>query len=104
MRKFGHDFIVGERGKYFYVDTGEEIPDKNGNVYGYPSTRLCPKCKNSPTKEGHDPCISNLPGVKGACCGHGVGEGYMRFTDDRIVRGVFKIEQKEETTFQRHKR
>jgi hypothetical protein len=32
----------------------------------------------------HDPCIANLPGVRVACCGHGVAERY----DDETTRPV----------------
>src|SRR6266446_524443 len=28
--------------------------------------------------EEHDPCIANLPGVLGGCCGHGVERGGIR--------------------------
>jgi hypothetical protein len=27
-------------------------------------------------KNGHDPCIADLPGVYFACCGHGGGAGF----------------------------
>ena len=41
----------------------------------------------SKTSEGHDPCISNLPGVKNACCGHGLKKGaYIHFEDDSVIR------------------
>ena len=36
--------------------------------------RPCPACGKVPTAEGHDACIANLPGVTGACCGHGGGK------------------------------
>lgn len=32
-------------------------------------TAACPHCGQA--RMGHDPCISNLPGVVNACCGHG---------------------------------
>ena len=44
---------------------------------------LCHQCK---TEEGHDPCIANLPGVMYACCGHGTGDGYIKFVDGRTIR------------------
>jgi hypothetical protein len=53
--------------------------------------RPCPKCNMTPTEEGHDACLKNLPGVKAACCGHGKHEGYVRFDDDTEIRGVFTI-------------
>jgi hypothetical protein len=39
--------------------------------------------------EGHDPCIARLPGVKFACCGHGVRPGYVAFHGGRVLRGWF---------------
>ena len=50
---------------------------------------ICPRCNNKPTKEGHDPCIANLKGVKAACCDHGLGlkeHAYIFFEDGRVVR------------------
>ena len=32
---------------------------------------ICPVCKLARGKDGYDPCLGNLPGVKFACCGHG---------------------------------
>lgn len=54
--------------------------------------RPCKKCGKQPTAEGHDSCIANLPGVKNACCGHGIHDAYIQFEDDRIIRGQFKVE------------
>ena len=51
-------------------------------------TLACPQCGKTETAEGHDPCIANLPGVKFACCGHGVEEAYIIFEDGRDVRGA----------------
>jgi hypothetical protein len=51
----------------------------------------CPKCGELPTKKGHDHCLANLPGVKNACCGHGVEEGYIQFKNGITIRGFFKI-------------
>jgi len=58
------------------------------------TTRVCPRCKKYPTREGHDPCLSNLPGVEGACCGHGVQEGYIKFEDGTFIRGWFAVEDR----------
>lgn len=58
---------------------GSELPD-------WP----CPLCgADGPADSGHDPCIENLPGVEFACCGHGKRPGYVKFTDGRVLRGVF---------------
>jgi hypothetical protein len=41
------------------------------------------------TEEGHALCIANLPGVKNACCGHGLeaNRAYIVFDDGNEVRG-----------------
>ena len=57
-----------------YANDGTNIRSKD---------RQCPRCGNTPTKEGHDHCIANLPGVDYACCGHGVEDGYVKLSDDR---------------------
>lgn len=54
----------------------------------------CLRCRKTMTKEGHDPCIANLPGVKYACCGHGKTEGYILFKNGIVIRGKFKVEKK----------
>jgi len=43
----------------------------------------CVKCKRSRTKEGHDPCAADLPGVISFCCGHGDVGGHITFRDGR---------------------
>jgi len=48
--------------------------------------RKCPKCGKLPTNKGHDACLSNLPGIKNACCGHGVEDGYLEFEDGTYLR------------------
>ncbi len=63
----------------------------NDDFIHYVEKRACPKCKELPTKDGHDPCIANLPHIKAACCGHGVEDGYILFDDDEtILDGTFK--------------
>ena len=36
--------------------------------------RACIRCGRFPTPEGFDACLGYIPGVKSACCGHGVSE------------------------------
>ena len=47
----------------------------------------CPKCKRwyEPGAEA-DPCLGMLPGVVGACCGHGKPGGYIAFQSGVVVR------------------
>ena len=65
---------------WVYEDNGEP-----NSEYNY-SLRKCPKCNMSPTEEGHDPCIANLPGVKFACCGHGVERAYIMLNTGECYR------------------
>lgn len=50
--------------------------------------RPCVLCGKSPTDDGHDACVANLPDVRACCCGHGVGEPYVAFRDGSVLRGA----------------
>lgn len=51
--------------------------------------RACGHCKQAPTPDGHDACLGELPGVRNACCGHGVTkEAYLQMFDGSILRGA----------------
>lgn len=79
MYSRGHSVVSNDGKTWEYEDTGENYDD----------SRNCVKCGLSPSEDGHDPCIANLPGVKYACCGHGVEPGYVSFEDGRVIRGEF---------------
>jgi len=64
-----------------YADNGEPVNDLN--------VRRCPKCKEYPTIEGYDFCLQKLPGVRAACCGHGVEEGMVVFANGVTIHGKF---------------
>ncbi len=49
----------------------------------------CVKCGMKRQKNGNDPCLGTLPGVTFACCGHGVGDGYVKFDNGAVLRGLF---------------
>mgnify|MGYP006282749705 CR=1 FL=1 len=86
---FGHPvYWLEEEQKWRYTDNDELID-------GAPPRR-CPKCNKFATSEDHDPCIENLPGVSHACCGHGVDESYVKFTNGVTLYGVFGHMVKEE--------
>ena len=40
----------------------------------------CALCGKPPTPDGHDACLGHIEGVKHACCGHGVEQGYITWT------------------------
>ena len=39
--------------------------------------RPCRRCERPPTKDGHDACLGEIPGITSACCGHGVEEPFV---------------------------
>ena len=62
----GHE-IYYDKGHWRWQDDSKPVNDK----------RCCKKCNKPPTDEGHDACLGHIEGVKSACCGHGVEEGYQ---------------------------
>jgi hypothetical protein len=58
-----------------------------------PGGRNCPitdklvsaKCGKKALPNGNYPCIPNLPEVRGACCGHGQGWGYLWFENGTLI-------------------
>lgn len=66
-----------KKGRWVYKDDGVDAWD---------NPRACLLCKKNVTKEGHDACLGTLPGVKYACCGHGIGNGYIYFENGKVVR------------------
>lgn len=53
----------------------------------------CGKCGRYPTiPDGHDACLGTLGTVLNACCGHGLAEGYIQFSNGVIIRGHFTVE------------
>ena len=56
------------------------------------TARPCNKCGESFTKDGHDPCIANLPCVMNACCGHGDdSSAYVQFKSGESIHGTEAI-------------
>ena len=68
---------------------------EDGTLIDDTPKRKCPKCNAFPTEDGHDACISNLPGVRNACCGHGQEEGYIQFNDDTVIRFKLNIVERD---------
>ena len=74
----GHPIsLINPPGDWRYDDTGDKIKEV--------PQRPCKNCEKATTKDGHDACIANLPGVKNACCGHGTGCGYLHFDDNTTI-------------------
>ena len=60
-------------GRWYYADTGLLAPNwHSGGI-----ERPCGACGLIADYHGPDPCLGWLPGVSGACCGHGVQAGYV---------------------------
>jgi hypothetical protein len=58
------------QGEWIWSDSKKPIDDN----------RPCAKCGKPPTLEGHDACLGCLPGIKAACCGHGISDPYCKPT------------------------
>jgi len=62
------------RNEWVYADDGSPCVDCGGADIDRP----CVRCGQMPTDDGHDACLGHIPGVRAACCGHGVTEPYVR--------------------------
>lgn len=82
----GHAIEKDDSGVYRFVDTGEPVPETW-------KSRPCGICGLHNTPEGHDGCLGTIPGVRNACCGHGVEqEAYVQFEDGREdLRGASAV-------------
>jgi len=75
-----------EKGEFIYSDTKEP-------VIGNYQDRPCGKCGEYRTKEGHDPCLGELPGLMNACCGHGIDtSAYAQYLNGSTVNGEEALE------------
>ncbi len=56
----------------------EELVERFPEAVGFLSRNRvrCIRCGEPPTSEGHDACLGYIPGIKSACCGHGVEAAY----------------------------
>lgn len=71
--------IVYIEDKWVYEDNKEPIPSYGGKE------RPCKKC-NKIAVSDFDPCLGLLPGVKHACCGHGIkNEAYIIFNNGKTI-------------------
>ncbi len=79
------------RGHPIYLDEASQLwryEDGDAAVRDCWKTKDCGRCEKPFTEAGHDPCIANLPGVRNACCGHGVdADAYVEFDDWRRKTG-----------------
>lgn len=70
---------------YIRFDDNDEVVEKT-------EVELeCPKCEMK-IEDDADPCLGYLPGVRNACCGHGVHEGYIEFENGVRIVGNFEVE------------
>ncbi len=88
----GHP-IYRDGGAWRYLDTGEPTA---ATWQG----RACGRCEKPTGADGHDPCVGEMPGVRNACCGHGVvEEAYVQLESGPRLSGAkavafFKILEK----------
>lgn len=85
MNYTGERMIIrnAETGEWHYKDTGELVKD---------NPRPCLHCGKD-SIDGDDACLGHLPGVKYACCGHGINDGYIWFENGVYVSGQFRIDK-----------
>ena len=88
--RYGHLMVTTESGTT-YLDDGSPVDRTN-----YRPCKACGcKCEpgNAETDQGDDPCITGLPQVWSACCGHGLDKvpgtdylpGWVCLTDGRKI-------------------
>ena len=67
---------------YYYEDDTETGPD---------NIKPCVRCGRMPTTDGHDACLGTIPGIRNACCGHGLDDPYIQFENGCIstVDGLY---------------
>lgn len=76
----GHEIHLAGGHTWVYLDTGEAVREN--------PDRPCGHCGLASTPEGHDGCLGTLPGVRNACCGHGVvEEAYVQLDDGTRLEG-----------------
>jgi hypothetical protein len=78
-------------GRELLLDTGlfDDLRRDRARRRHRRETVPCKLCGELPTPEGHDPCITNLPGVTSECCGHGRRKGYALFETGQTITGYF---------------
>jgi len=76
----GYKIEFNDDGDYVYSDSKKLI---SNDVW-----RACGHCGLEPTKEDHDGCLGELPGLMNACCGHGLtSSAYIQYPSGQCVRG-----------------
>ena len=73
--KYGRMVLSLKRGHEIEFIYGQWV--YSDNKEGVDIDRPCIKCGKMPTKEGHDSCLSCIPGIRFACCGHGKENPYL---------------------------
>lgn len=81
----GNKVYTNDRGEtWYYADTNQRV-SKNDWL-------TCPACSKRARLNDPDPCLGVLPGVKNACCGHGVYKNaYISFKNGVVIRGHLDI-------------
>jgi hypothetical protein len=71
----------------WYADDGETVDGQYG------VERPCPRChETADDYDSPDPCLGQIPGVVGACCGHGnIEQAHVVFDDHSVLHGIAAI-------------
>lgn len=88
----GHKVIYNPNlGCWLYTDNNQPAP-----LYGKDDSRPgiirpCARCGEVFGLDEPDPCLGKLPGVKAACCGHGVAEDSSIVFENGLTIDGFEV-------------
>lgn len=69
--------IQYKRGHQIYYDKQKQEWLYSDDNTSASVERPCKRCGHLPLSTGEDYCLGHIDGVKYACCGHGVTDGYI---------------------------
>jgi hypothetical protein len=76
----GHPIVKYADGRWRWAATGRWL-----RLGSNPNDPPCARCGLAVSAEGADPCLGLIDGARSACCGHGVADGYITYTDGTRV-------------------
>lgn len=103
MSKLDSTEYLGYKAYFCHKKGEEDIKYADNNVSVFKEARPCKLCKRFPiiTKNHrYDACLGKLPGVKNACCGHGLKDGYIQFNNlvrvntKKLTKQALELEEK----------
>ena len=75
------------RGNKIFFDVFDNVWKYLDDNSIFDDSKPCAKCRKHPTEEGYDACLGYVPGIKNACCGHGVNPVYFQRNERKTING-----------------